>query len=253
MELWTREHKMTLLPALAVILLIGILTRWLLGKKDYRVRLIPVQVITCLLLALEVGKQVASFMQGYDLYHIPLHFCSLFLFVLPALSFYRGKRRNTVAAVSAATCASLFLLMVVYPNLIYPSYAVSSYFTNFFSFHTVTFHNLVLLVFVLMVALDLYVPEKKGEWKACLWFTVAFCVVSASMAQLLKTNYANYYQCNIPVLEGVRQQVQGALGYGVTQLLYVLIVSALNIGFVLMCYWLYRLVRKVVNLPKKEK
>lgn len=252
MELWTREHKITLLPALAVMLIIGLLMRWWLGKREYRVRLIPVQILSCMLLALEVGKQALSFARGYDLYHIPLHFCSLYLFALPVMSFYRGKHKNAVAAICAAITFSLFFLMLVYPALIYGSWDITGYFDNYFAFHTVTFHNIVMLIFVLIVALDLYVPQK-GEWKACMWFTVAFCVVSSTMAQLLKTNFANYYQCNIPPLEAVRVNLQSVLGYGVTQVIYVLIVSALNIAFVQMCYWLYRLMRKFTALPKNAK
>lgn len=253
MELWSYEHKITLLPAFVAMIGIGLLLRWWLGKKDYWVRMIPVQILTVILLVLEVGKQGFSFARGYDLYHIPLHFCSLYLFALPVLSFYRGKHHSAVAAVCASITASLCLLIMIYPALIYGAWDINHYFDDYFAFHTVTFHNIVLLIFVLMVALDLYVPEKKGEWKPCAWFTVGFCLVSATMAQLLKTNYANYYQCNIPPLEAVRQSLQPVLGYGVTQLIYVLIVSALNIGFVLMCYWLYRAVRKVTHLPKNEK
>ena len=117
---------------------------------------------------------------------------------------------------------------------------------DFFSFHTVAFHNLVMLAFVLIAALELHTPAPKGEWKAVVLFTVGFCVVSSAMAQILQTNYANFYSCNIPPLEAVRVSLQGVLGYGFTQLLYILIVSALNILFVLGAYWVYRFARRLV-------
>lgn len=250
MELWTPEHTATLLPALAVMLVIALGLRLLLGNKSTKVRMIPIQIIACLLLLLEVGKQAVSISRGYDLYHLPFHFCSLFLLVLPMMAFYRGKHRNAVNAISAAVCTSLLLLMLIYPNLIYGAGNIHEFFTDYLSFHTVAFHNLVMLASILIVALQLHIPQPKGEPRAVLLFIGGFCLISASMAQILKTNYANFYSCNIPPLEAVRISLQNVLGYGFTQVLYVLIVSFLNFGFVLMCYWLYRL---LLGLTRSKK
>ena len=184
MELWTPEHVRTLLPALAVMLILSWGLRLFLGKKSLEIRMIPIQVIACLLLLLEVGKQAISLKNGYDLYHLPFHFCSLFLFILPLMAFYRGKHRNAVNAISAAICTSLFLLMLIYPNLIYGAGNVENFFKGYFDFHTVAFHNLVMLASMLIVALQLHTPQPKGEQKAVLLFTGGFCVVSASMAQI---------------------------------------------------------------------
>ena len=249
MELWTVEHIKTLLPALAVMIGIAAVLRKTLGGKPEQIRMIPFQIIAVLLVALKVGKQGLSLARGYDLYHLPFHFCSLFIFALPAMAFYRGEKRQTVRGIAAALCAALFLLMLIYPNLIYSGGNIREFFTDYFSFHTVAFHNLVMLAFVLMVALRIHIPAPKGEAKAVVLSTVVFCVVSATMAQLLKTNYANYYSCNIPPLEAVRVNLQGVLGYGFTQLLYILIVSMLNIVFVLGAYWLYRLAVKEKKTP----
>ena len=81
-------------------------------------------------------------------------------------------------------------------------------------------------------------------------FMVGFCVISSVMAQILKTNYANFYQCNIPVFEQLRLSLQGVLGAVVTQVLYVLIVSVLTVLFTLGFYWVYRLLRKALT-PKE--
>ena len=101
MQLWTLDHAKTLLPAVAVMLLIALGLRIWLGKKSLKVRMIPLQIATCVLLLLEVGKQVLSLQRGYDLYHLPFHYCSLFLFVMPVMAFYRGKYRQQVNAVGA--------------------------------------------------------------------------------------------------------------------------------------------------------
>lgn len=245
MELWTAQHAKTLLPALAVMLIVAGILRKVL-KKDEKVRMLPIRILSCILILLEIGKQALSLQRGYDLYHLPFHFCSLFLFVLPVMSFYRGKHRHAVFTVATALCASLFLLMLIYPALIYGSWNIENFFLGYFDFHTVAFHNIVMFIFVLMVALDVHTPAPKGDSKPLVLFTLCFCAVSATMAQILKTNYANYYSCNIPVLEEVRLMMQGVIGVWPTQLLYIFIVSALNVGFVLLSYQLYRFLRWAV-------
>ena len=77
-----------------------------------------------------------------------------------------------------------------------------------------------------------------------------FCVVSATMAQLLKTNFNNFYVCNIPPLETVRQAVENACGTVPAMLMYVLIVTVLDVAFVFGSYWLYRLVRNMMVRKK---
>lgn len=243
MELWTYEHGVTLIPALIAMSGIGALLRWWLGEKDLKIRMIPFQILAVVLFLIEIGKQVLSLKEGYDLYHLPFHFCSLFIFMMPAMAFCKGRLAGRVQAVTSALCGSVMLLMLIYPNLIYSAANIREFFTNYFSFHTVAFHNIVLLEFILIVALRLHTPVK-GEQKAVVWFTVGFCVVSATMAQLLKTNFANYYTCNIPPLEALRLSVAAAIGGVPAQLLYILIVSALNIGFVLVSYWVYRGLRR---------
>lgn len=251
MGLWTPEHKATLIPSVVVMVLIAIGLRFLLGKREHKLRMIPFQIFACILFLLEVGKQICSLMRGYDLYHLPFHFCSLFIFMLPVMAFYKGKHRQSVYAITAALCGSVFLLMLIYPNLIYSAWNVENFFKDYLSFHTVAFHNIVMLEFLLILALNLHEPQPKGEAKVVAWFAVGFCAVSASMSYLLKTNYASFYECNIPPLEVVRQNLCQVLGPVATQLLYVAIVAALTVAFVIMCYWLYRLLRQGTKKPER--
>lgn len=245
MELWSKAHIKTLLPAIGIMILLSLILRAFLGKKPLKIRMIPIQIIACILILLEIGKQVISFKNGYDLYHIPLHYCSLFLFTLPVMAFYKGKHRQTVYGVTAGVCGALFLLMLIYPALIYSSWDIENYFQNFFALHTVSFHNLVMFAFLLIVALRLHTPKEKGEIKAIICFISGFCAVSAAMAQILKTNYANFYQCNIPPLENLRLSIQNVLGYWPTQILYILIVSALTVLFTILSYYVYKSLRRL--------
>ena len=250
MELWTSEHAKTLLPAVAVMILIAAILRMTLGKKDPKIRMIPFQIISCILFLLEIGKQVLSLMNGYDLYCLPFHFCSLFIFMMPLMAFYNGKHKAAVTAITASICTATTLLTLIYPCLIYGAGDITNFFGNYFSFHTVVFHNIVIFGCILILALDLHTPQPK-ETKAIILFIIGFCVVSATMAQLLQTNFNNFYSCNIPPLEALRQTLQGSLGYSITQALYIIIVTVLDILFVFGSYWLYRLLRSFVT--KKER
>ena len=247
MELWSPAHIKTLLPAMGVMLLLSILLRVLLGKKDLKIRMIPVQIIAVILLALEVGKQVVSFSRGYDLYHIPLHFCSILLFTLPAMAFYNGKYVQQVRAVGTAICGAIFWLTAIYPCLIYGASNINNFWGDYLDFHTVAFHNLAMLAFVLIVALDIHTPATKGEHKLIVLFLTVFCVVAAVVSQLLETNYAGFYHCNVPPIEEIRLMLQPIIGYWPAQLIYVGGLTAVHYGFVIGFYCLYKVIRRLLT------
>lgn len=242
MELWTKAHTVTLLPSIVMMAGLAVALHFLLRHKSDQVRMIPFHVISAVLLGLEIMKQSVSLHRGYDLYHLPFHFCSLFIFVIPAMSLYQGKHKQTVRAIAAALCNSVFLMMAIYPSLIYSAWDIENFFHDPLAFHTVLFHNLVVLACFLFPALGICAPAEKRQWRAVALFTVGFCVVSATMAQLLQTNYNNFYSCNIPPLENLRLQLQLILGYVPTQALYVLLVTIADILFVQLSYWLHRLI-----------
>jgi len=251
MELWTPTHVQTLLPAILVMLLIAAVLRLTIGKCSRKVRMIPFQILACLLVVLEIGKQALSLQEGYDLYHLPFHFCSMLIFLPVIMAFYRGKHEKTVCCITTAVASAIFLLTAIYPNLIYAAGNVENFFKNYFDFHTVAFHNVAMLLFLLIPALKLHEPEPKGESKKVLLFILGFCAVSASMAHLLKTNFNNFYTCNIAPLEAVRQSVEAVLGGTVAAIFYVLVVTVLDLLFVFGAYWFFRLVRRL--LTKKVK
>lgn len=249
MELWSAWHAKTLLPAFAGMILLTVVLHIWLGKKPFRIRMIPLQIVAVLLFALEVGKQGLSLAKGYDLYCLPFHFCSLFIFMLPLAAFYRGKHENAVRGITAALSMSVLALMLIYPCLIYSAQNIEIFFQDYMSMHTVAFHNLVMFAALLFPGLMLHEPCKR-DVKRIPVFMLCFCAVSATMAQLLKTNFNNFYTCNIPPLEVVRQAVEAACGAVPAMLLYVLIVTVLDILFVSGAYWLYRLVRKMFTQEK---
>ena len=256
MELWSPNHVKTLLPSFIIMIILGIVLRIFIGKKSEKIRMIPFQICTVILLVLEVIKQVKSFADGYDLYHIPLHFCSLFLYLLPAMSFYNGKHKDKVRAVTTTVCASLFLLMTIYPSVIYSGEAIQGTFTSFWDFHTTVFHTIATFTFVLVVCLDLYKPNLKQDLIAILVFFAIYCVIAGVVSQILETNYNNFYHCNVPPLEELRTSIAASIGYSAAQTIYVIIVSIVNLIFVNLSYQLFRLLRfvtlKVEKLVSKK-
>lgn len=247
MVLWTHEHIKTLLPALAIMILVCIGLRAWLGKKDLNIRMIPLQIAAVLFLLLEVGKQVVSFSRGYDLYHIPLHFCSLILFTLPVMTFYKGKYASGIRAIATAVCGATFWLTAIYPDLIYGAGNIQNFFNDYLDFHTVAFHNLAMLAFLMILFLDLHTPAKKGEHKRIVIFLTTFCVVAAVVSQLLETNYAGFYHCNVAPIEDLRVYLQGVIGYWGAQLIYVGGLTAVHYGFVIGFYCIYKLLRSLLT------
>lgn len=244
MELWSTEHLKTLLPATAIMLVLTVVLRIILKNKSHKVRMIPIQIVACLIFLLEIGKQVMSARRGYDLYHLPFHFCSLLIFMLPLMAFYRGKHKQIIYGITSALCMSVCLLTLIYPCLIYSAGNIREFTTDFFSFHTVAFHNLAVWVGFLIPAMGVHEPANTKN-KHLIFFTLGFCAVSATMAQSLKTNFNNFYTCNIAPLEAVRQTVENACGAVPAMILYVLIVTVMDVLFVLGSYQVYKLVRRL--------
>lgn len=247
MQLWTPQHAKTLIPSILFAIILSFVLRIFLIKKDRKIRMIPFQILAVFLFLIEIGKQVYSFSRGYDLYHIPFHFCSLFILMLPLSAFYIGKHRETVFSVTAGICCATTLLLAIYPSLIYSAWDIEHFFEDYLAFHTVTFHNIVIYELFFILFLDLNTPVTKRDTKPLIIFMAVFSIIAAVMSQILKTNYANMYSCNIPPLENVRLIVQNACGYAVAQIMYVSIVMLLHILFTLMAYHLYRLLKSIIS------
>ena len=244
MILWTENHLKTLLPSLIIMAIASVVLRKCLKDKSEKIRLIPLQVIAVIIVVLEIFKQVISFTKGYDLYHIPLHFCSLFIFFYPLAAFYKGKYKESIRAFTSAISFALFLLMTIYPDLIYSGNNIANTFKHFFDFHTVVFHTVATFGAFVIVSLDLHQPETKKDTKNVYIILFVYCLVAGVVSQILKTNYNNFYHCNVPPLENLRVSVVSALG-GFGQALYVIVVTIADFAFVTGAYWLYRGIRKL--------
>lgn len=251
MELWSNAHISTLLPTSVAMLLVSVILGYVLRNQSEKIRMIPFQVCAIILFVLEIGKQAISISKGYDLYHLPFHYCSLLIIAPLIMGFYKGKHIELVRGVITSICTAVALLTLIYPCLIYSADNIRNYFSTYFDFHTVTFHSICIMLPMLILALRLHPTTAKGTNTAIAVAMIVYSIIAAAMAHLLKTNYANMYQCNIPPLESVRQMVQEALGYTAAQLLYVTIVSILQVFFTIGAYYLYRGIRYLLSKTVK--
>ena len=251
MGLWTLTHLYQLLPTVFVFAVLSVVAAKTLGRLEKKYRYIPLQVIAVSLLVLEVMKQINNAKDGsYDLYALPFHYCSLFLYFLPFHAFYHGKHSHITDTVSLACLASMTLDMVIMPAVIYSDGNIKNYFEGFGDFHTVTFHNLIILYFLLTLALRLYDFRTRHDMKVISIALAIYVAIAATMSYTLKVNYHNLYKCNVGFIENIRLAVVEKIGvFG--SVLYVAIMFVLTILFAFAAYFLTRLAIKPFNKPQK--
>lgn len=245
MNLWTFEHTITLIPTILIMILITFVLNFFIGKKPLKVRLLPFQVLAVILVISEIIKQVLSIIQGYNLYYIPLHVCSLFIFLIPLFGFYKGKGEDIIKTLCCTVCVALFLFMIVSPNIIYSADNIKGFFKSYDNFHTVFFHNVVLFEFILIIGLNLYSVKEKKHLLPVLFLALGYSLVASSMAQILKTNFSNFYVCNIGPVNDFVNMVKEKWGYAVGQSIYVSILFILHIAFLMFSYKVFKFIETI--------
>ena len=252
MGLWTSTHLYQILPTFLIFAVVAVIAANTLGKLKPSLRYIPLQVIAAILLVLEVMKQINAAKGGsYDMYALPFHYCSLFLYLLPFHAFYHGKHSRIINAIAFGCLASLTLDMILMPAVIYSADNVKNFFVGFGDFHTVAFHNLVVLYFMLTIALKLYEFNVKRDIKAMSIFLTCYVVIAAILSHTLEVNFHNLYRCNIDFLENIRAMVVDKIGVFGT-LLYVFVLLILTVLFAYAAYFLSKLIITAINKLKKN-
>ena len=250
MGLWTLTHLYQILPTFLVFAVLSFVAAKTLGRLDKKYRYIPLQVIAVSLLVLEVMKQINAARDGsYDLYALPFHYCSLFLYFLPIHAFYHGKHSHITDAISFGCLASMTLEMIIMPAVIYSDGNIKNFFGSFGDFHTVAFHNLVVLYLMLTVALRLYEFRTRHDMKVMSIGLGIYVAIATIMSYTLKVNFHNLYKCNIDFIENVRLAIVEGIGILGT-ILYVCIMFVLTILFAFAAYFLARLIIK--SFKKQE-
>lgn len=240
MGFWTHEHLLTVPATFVALLALSLVMRMLLIKKPHNVRMIPIKVIAVILVLIEIGKQIVSATRGYDLYHIPLHFCSIFLYVIPLFAFYRGKWQESVRALTASAMTALLIGMLIIPNVIYSGNRITEFFSDYLSFHTVFFHNLVIFALFLTVALDLHKPSGgKDELIFVTLFGTGFVAVAASASHVLNTNYSNFLHSTVSVVKTLTENIRLAIGDVPTKIIYTATLAILHVLLLIVTYYIF--------------
>lgn len=251
MNFWTKEHALLLLPAFAIMIALSALIAHFLKDKDEKYKMIPIQIIAVILVVLEIIKQIYYIVrpEGYDFFAVPAHFCSLALFFLPIFAFYKGEYKKQIASFTFLCCSVITVFMFICPTLEFGASHIGNYTKSIRSFHTVTFHLLACFAFFLIVALKLYDYDTKRDVKLIPSWMGIFCIISSSVSQILQTNFNNFLACSMGFGETIRLSMISSIGW-VGQVIYIVIIAALNIGFSYASYWI---VRGAIALAKKVK
>ncbi len=252
MGLWTLTHFFNIIPAFIVYIVLAFLLAKPFSKMDEKKRLIPFKALALILLVLEVMKQIKSFEGGYDLYSLPFHYCSLFLYLLPLHSFYHGKYKKAVDAATLACTSSLFLFMLIMPAVVFPESAITGFFSGFMDTHTILFHYLVCIYFLLMLSAGFYRFEPKYDLKVVTVFLAAYVMLATILSFTLKTNYQNLYRCHLAMVEEIRLAMVASIGW-LGHAIYVAVLFVLTILFAFLSYYLTKwILALIANSSKKS-
>ena len=252
--MWTKLHVVTIIPTfIALAIATFFIWKWL-KDKDEKIKLIPIKIIAVILVVLEIVKQIESALGpgGYPLKNMPFYYCSLFLYLYPVMAFYTGKHKNIVRNLTLCSGTALIALMLIMPNNIYSLANLQAFFTYYDSFHTVFFHNLVVFGTFIIFTLNLYDINPNRDYLYVSLFYLAYCVIVAPIANLLKTNFHYFYANTVGFVENLRQLWISTLGYFLGQTCYVLTTTVLTITFSMAMYCLlYGIVKLKDTIIKK--
>ena len=229
MTFWTPQHTATLLPAVLIGFLVAVLLRLLIGRARLWVRMIPMQLLSLLLLAMEMQKQISSIRAGYDYYYLPFHFCSLLLLIFPLASFYFGRGSETLRSLALTAAATVSLITLIAPEQIFSYEHVQNFETEFFACHTVIFHCVVPIFFMMMLMLDVTHPRVGRDLAITVIVVALYSVLAAYMAKRFETNFSNFYYCKIEKYENIRLEWVAEMGEEKARRLYMLVVGGVHI------------------------
>lgn len=239
---WSHLHIITLIPSLIIMFIISIILRKHLIDKSIEKRMIPLKIISLILVIGEIAKQIFSLKNGYNLFCLPFHVCSLFVFCLPLMAFYKGKYSPFIKSLTTTLCTLLFLCIIIMPDQIYSEANIINFFNYFLSFHTVVFHNLVVFAFMLILSLDLYNKEDFTKYSSIFIFGCIYVLVASSAAQLLKTNFSNFYVCQVELLQNISNYFAINLGPIFGRIAHVIMVGATHVAGFIVSYFLTKII-----------
>lgn len=200
---WGVNEGKVLPISLFITILITVIIVFLLRKKSENIRRIPLIIITTIMLLLEVVKQVYFLCTGYDLWALPLHFCSLSLYFFSFASYGKGRLRRLgdVFALSG-TIVVLIAFLISPQNII--GHACDNVFATFLTFHTFAYHHLMFLYYFILVGSHLIKPQL-SDIKYLIIIVLAYSIVAIIAGYSLNVNFCSVLYNNYSFLEAIRQ------------------------------------------------
>ena len=149
----------------------------------------PFRIMAVFLLVLEIAKQIWCICDGYSLYNLPLHFCSLFTPLFFLSQFSKPKCSKIFKPLAFVYSGMVTVLMCVNPHAMIGN-ASSEIFTRFLSFHTFSFHFTVAAYFVFSIFFCDYIPKIKDFLNVCCG-VIVYATYAIPCAYVLNANYLN--------------------------------------------------------------
>lgn len=202
--MYTKSELIVMPIALFVMICVAIgLHIWLKNKSE-KIQNIPFIVITALLWVGEIVKQILELTSadGYNLWAIPLHFCSTYFIWFTLAEFTRGNFQKRMKSVAFVATFYLIVGMYIGPRDILGG-ACDHIFASFYTAHTFFFHHLVVQYALLTIAFKRFQPIKKDCF-LCMICMATYYVVALIVAHALKVNFFNLLYSNVGFMEALR-------------------------------------------------
>ncbi len=193
-----RIYTAIAIPVIFIVTaLIAFGTYVLLKDRSKKARNIPFVVISVIFLCIETAKQIYEFTRpdGYNIYSIPLHVCSFFVFfpIFAAALKPELKITKVFWSLSINTAVIVTIAMLAAPEIIMGNQteAVMTGTAGFIEYHSVTHHILIVLYTFLVIFFKPWKPDIKESIYAAAIFG-GFLLASWVMANVLDTDFASF-------------------------------------------------------------
>mgnify|MGYP005757725451 FL=1 len=199
---WTKDEIQIVPITLMVIIFLSVIINFCLRNKSEKVKRIPLLIITIIILILEVIKQIYNLVIGYNLWKLPLHFCSIFLFVFSFASFGKGTLRKIGDVISLSGGFAVLVAFLISPRNIIGN-ACENVFANFDQFHTFTYHFLVFFYLFILIGSNL-VQAKFSDIKYIITTVLGYAIIAIVAGYSLNVNFCSVLHNNYSFLEAIR-------------------------------------------------
>lgn len=199
---WTKDEALIVPIGLVIIIFLSVIINFCLRNKSEKVKRIPLLIITIIILILEVIKQIYNLVIGYNLWKLPLHFCSIFLFVFSFASFGKGTLRKIGDVISLSGGFAVLVAFLISPRNIIGN-ACENVFANFDQFHTFTYHFLVFFYLFILISSNL-VQAKFSDIKYIITTVLGYAIIAIVAGYSLNVNFCSVLHNNYSFLEAIR-------------------------------------------------